>query len=87
MKAKNSFLIIIALVLTLALSSCSTQEEKSTEQSSNSEKVTYTCPMHPEVTSDIADKCPKCGMELVQNEAHEHEAHEHDMDNDTMKME
>lgn len=25
----------------------------------------YTCPMHPEVRSDQAGKCPKCGMDLV----------------------
>ena len=25
----------------------------------------YTCPMHPEVTSDSPGKCPKCGMALV----------------------
>jgi FtsP/CotA-like multicopper oxidase with cupredoxin domain len=25
----------------------------------------YVCPMHPEVTSDSADRCPKCGMKLV----------------------
>lgn len=24
----------------------------------------YACPMHPEVTSDHADRCPKCGMFL-----------------------
>lgn len=30
----------------------------------------YTCPMHPEVLSDLPGKCPKCGMELVaQNSA------------------
>ena len=28
--------------------------------------ITYTCPMHPEVTSDKAGKCPKCGMDLVE---------------------
>mgnify|MGYP001740228288 len=22
----------------------------------------YTCPMHPEVTSDHPGRCPKCGM-------------------------
>lgn len=28
-------------------------------------KAAYSCPMHPEVTSDIPGKCPKCGMDLV----------------------
>jgi P-type Cu2+ transporter len=32
----------------------------------NTEKA-YTCPMHPEVTSDEPGKCPKCGMDLVLN--------------------
>lgn len=27
--------------------------------------VTYTCPMHPEITSPKPGKCPKCGMTLV----------------------
>lgn len=34
--------------------------------------VTYTCPMHPEVSSDKPGKCPKCGMELVETEDHQH---------------
>jgi len=28
------------------------------------EKITYTCPMHPEVQQDKPGKCPKCGMFL-----------------------
>ncbi len=28
-------------------------------------KVSYTCPMHPEVKSDKPGNCPKCGMKLV----------------------
>jgi hypothetical protein len=28
----------------------------------------YTCPMHPEVTSDKPGSCPKCGMRLVAKE-------------------
>lgn len=28
-------------------------------------KIVYTCPMHPEVTSDKPGQCPKCGMNLV----------------------
>ncbi len=27
-------------------------------------KVAYTCPMHPDVTSDKPGKCPKCGMDF-----------------------
>lgn len=30
------------------------------------EHVMYTCPMHPEVLSDRAGVCPKCGMKLVE---------------------
>ena len=32
----------------------------------SSTATVYTCPMHPEVTSDKAGKCSKCGMDLVQ---------------------
>jgi hypothetical protein len=28
--------------------------------------TTYTCSMHPEVTSDKPGKCPRCGMELIE---------------------
>jgi FtsP/CotA-like multicopper oxidase with cupredoxin domain len=28
-------------------------------------RVVYACPMHPEITSDQPDRCPKCGMKLV----------------------
>jgi hypothetical protein len=27
----------------------------------------YTCPMHPDVTSEKPGQCPKCGMNLVPN--------------------
>src|SRR5262249_2210230 len=45
------------------------------------------CPMHPEVVGKSSDRCPKCGMKLVDaslvtTSSHEHEhhddAHEHD---------
>jgi hypothetical protein len=35
--------------------------------------IIYTCPMHPEVTSDKPGHCPKCGMKLVPKEPHEGE--------------
>lgn len=34
-----------------------------------SQPVTYTCPMHPEVHSSKPGKCPKCGMNLVKEKA------------------
>ena len=38
----------------------------STHATHASEKsATYTCPMHPEITSDGPGSCPKCGMILV----------------------
>lgn len=36
-----------------------------TTKKTKSEKVQYTCTMHPEVLSDKPGKCPKCGMNLV----------------------
>lgn len=30
----------------------------------SSARITYVCPMHPEVTSDKPGRCPKCGMFL-----------------------
>jgi len=30
-------------------------------------EVVYTCPMHPEVTSNKPGKCPKCGMDLIRS--------------------
>jgi len=33
--------------------------------SSSPKSVTYSCPMHPEVTSSQPGKCSKCGMKLV----------------------
>lgn len=39
--------------------------KSSTMKKSKNMATVYTCPMHPEVTSDKAGKCPKCGMGLV----------------------
>jgi hypothetical protein len=33
------------------------------------EAALYSCPMHPEVTSDKPGRCPKCGMKLTKKDA------------------
>ncbi|MEP7238904.1 MAG: heavy metal-binding domain-containing protein, partial [Ferruginibacter sp.] len=38
---------------------------KKKETTQQTQKVTYTCPMHPEIHSDKPGNCPKCGMKLV----------------------
>ena len=35
------------------------------QHEANPSAEVYTCPMHPEVLSDKAGECPKCGMDLV----------------------
>jgi uncharacterized lipoprotein NlpE involved in copper resistance len=64
-------IIISAISVTLILVSCGNKEKKenSTEQATaTSEKVQYTCSMHPEVISDKPSSCPKCGMDLIVKE-------------------
>src|SRR5690349_17317709 len=36
------------------------------EAGRDAEAAVYTCPMHPDVTSDRPGQCPRCGMALVQ---------------------
>lgn len=42
-----------------------TADTKSPDGAKGQQAAAYTCPMHPEVTSDKPGKCPKCGMKLV----------------------
>jgi FtsP/CotA-like multicopper oxidase with cupredoxin domain len=52
----------------------------------------YVCPMHPDVTSMRADRCPKCGMKLVPAQlvaaaSHGHHGHGHDAGHHTNQHE
>ncbi|WP_228376366.1 multicopper oxidase domain-containing protein [Chryseobacterium sp. JAH] len=39
-------------------------------QTQTQSKISYTCPMHPDVISDKSGRCPKCSMDLVEVEKH-----------------
>jgi len=64
-----------------------TQNKNITESKSESRVLSqkYTCPMHPEVSSGQPGKCPKCGMDLVENENHSATESETDSQNADLK--
>lgn len=62
-----SFIAAIAFgaVSALAHDGCPQCSGSASTATTPSASQKYTCPMHPEVVSDKAGKCPKCGMKLV----------------------
>jgi len=60
-KTMLAFVILLAGATTFAQTKPDTTKQQ--KQSKTAQK--YTCTMHPEVITDKAGKCPKCGMELV----------------------
>jgi hypothetical protein len=40
--------------------------DKCDSKMKHEKSMTYTCSMHPEVTSDKPGKCPKCNMDLIE---------------------
>ncbi len=81
----NISLFLFGLTFLTACNSDGTNQ-KAAEQTETKQEVagvTYTCPMHPEVTSTEPGKCPQCGMNLEKVTAstptdsagvHQHEA-------------
>jgi hypothetical protein len=59
----TKYIVISALLLisTLTINA----QEKAGKKDTAHNAVYYTCPMHPNVKSDKAGKCPKCGMDLA----------------------
>lgn len=60
-------LLITAMVLATALSSCNhqTSDSKDTTAVTDSTQV-YACSMDPDVKGKKGDKCTKCGMDLTE---------------------
>lgn len=60
-------IILSSCLLALMVLSCNQknkEEKASEEQVIVKTDVTYSCPMHPEITGEKGDVCSKCGMEL-----------------------
>ncbi len=58
-------IIAITTILLFSVSSCG-DAKNSNSATVKTDSKSYTCPMHPEVTSDKPGQCPKCGMDLVE---------------------
>jgi predicted RNA-binding Zn-ribbon protein involved in translation (DUF1610 family) len=56
---------LLVLLLMLATGFISFAQEKAGKKDTAKHVSLYSCPMHPDVTSNHAAKCPKCGMELA----------------------
>ena len=62
---KKLIVLLIAITLSCAASAQSCCSGVPAAKKDTVLSAKYTCPMHPEVTSDKPGKCPKCGMDLV----------------------
>ena len=56
---------IIILLITVTTSFVTLAQEKGGRKDTTKHVELYTCPMHPDVTSDKPGKCPKCNMYLT----------------------
>jgi len=82
---KSIYIIFLTASLFVTFNACNnTTPKNSAVESKSTEKVVYTCSMHPEVQSDKPGDCPKCGMPLVVQE-HSDSTHMHNQ-SDTMQM-
>ena len=55
-------MLSFATVLAIVHTGCG--NSSSDNSANHTVRETYACPMHPEVTSDKAGTCSKCGMDL-----------------------
>ena len=56
--------IIIGSFICLLIFVPAYAQKQATHVKSKRPQVTYSCPMHPDVTSKSKGRCPKCGMDL-----------------------
>ncbi len=57
----NKYIFILMLPFLAFATGCTEHKQGETAEA----KLTYTCPMHPQVVQETAGTCPICGMDLV----------------------
>ena len=62
---KSLKMLMMAAITILSVSVFAQDTAKHKMSKHQTDKMKYSCPMHPEVTSDKPGKCSKCGMDLV----------------------
>ncbi|MEO6455811.1 MAG: heavy metal-binding domain-containing protein [Ginsengibacter sp.] len=67
MKSLKMLMIAALTILTISAFAQNKTIKKATISKQKSEKVKYTCTMHPDVLMDEFGKCPKCGMDLTKS--------------------
>jgi Cu(I)/Ag(I) efflux system membrane fusion protein/cobalt-zinc-cadmium efflux system membrane fusion protein len=58
--------LVSALLYTSCQQQTGQQNQAASEQGARQQKKIYSCPMHPQITSDSPSDCPICGMRLVE---------------------
>lgn len=74
------FLLILLIATGFSFLGCTNhQNHRGENKKKEFKKVTYVCPMHPQITSDKPGSCSICGMDLViaaEEDSEEHGSHE-----------
>jgi len=65
MKSIKMLMMAALTILSVSVFAQDTAKHKMKMPAHQSGKMKYSCPMHPEVTSDKPGKCSKCGMKLT----------------------
>ena len=65
MKTIKILMMAVLTILSVSVFAQDSLKQKVKTQKQKVEKVKYSCPMHPEVTSDKPGTCTQCGMSLT----------------------
>ena len=64
---KKVLILLIIITTTFAGFAQTGKNKMPAKKEAVAQQVKYTCPMHPNVTSDKPGKCAECGMDLTKS--------------------